>query len=161
MRGRKCQASGGICVTKSCVILYSSPNIIWVIKSTRNMQWGREVCVGFWTANLVERNHLEVLSVDGRIILKVSLDQDEKVWTGFIWLKQGQVADCFERDKENLSFIQFGKFSLQLTKGKLLQQDCCMEFEVRRVVTDIVAMCVIVTNVTLICSGRSSHELCI
>jgi hypothetical protein len=57
--------------------LYSSPNIIWVIKS-RRMRWaenvahmGRvEVFTGFWWGNLRERDQLEDPSLDGRIILR-------------------------------------------------------------------------------------------
>jgi len=63
--------------------LYSLPNIISVIKS--RMRWaghvarmGRgEVNAGFWCEYLMERDRLEHLRVDGRIILK---------WTGLIWL---------------------------------------------------------------------------
>ena len=57
--------------------LYFSPNIIRVIKLKR-MTWaghvagmGRiEVHRGFWLRKLRERDHLEYLVVDGRIILK-------------------------------------------------------------------------------------------
>ena len=57
--------------------LYSSPNIIRVIKS-RRMRWavyvarmGRgEVPTGFWWGNLRKRDHLEHPGVDGRAILK-------------------------------------------------------------------------------------------
>jgi hypothetical protein len=57
--------------------LYSSPNIFRVNKS-RRMRWaghvarmGRgEVHTGFWWEDLREKDHLEVPSVDGRIILK-------------------------------------------------------------------------------------------
>jgi hypothetical protein len=56
--------------------LYSSPNIIWVIKS-RRMRWAghiarmrkREVHTGFWWGDLKEGDHLGDRSVDGRIIL--------------------------------------------------------------------------------------------
>jgi hypothetical protein len=57
--------------------LYSSPNIVRVIKS-RRMGWGtrsmhgRQVrCIqGFGGGDLMERDHLEDLGVDGWIILK-------------------------------------------------------------------------------------------
>jgi hypothetical protein len=57
--------------------LYSSPNIIRVMKS-RRMRWaghigsvGRgEVHTGFWWGNLKERDHLEYPGIDGRIILR-------------------------------------------------------------------------------------------
>jgi len=57
--------------------LYSSPNIIRVIKS-RRMRWAehvarmgrREVYTGFWWGKLRERVHFKELGVDGGIILK-------------------------------------------------------------------------------------------
>ena len=57
--------------------LYSSPYIIWVIKSLR-MRWaghvgrmGRgEVHVGFWWENLRESERLEYPGIDGSMILK-------------------------------------------------------------------------------------------
>jgi hypothetical protein len=55
--------------------LYSSPNIVRVIKS-RRMGWaghvarmGREVCTGFWWGNLREEDRWGDPGVDGRIIL--------------------------------------------------------------------------------------------
>jgi hypothetical protein len=57
--------------------LYSSPNIIGVIKSGR-MRWAghvermgkREVHKGFWWGDLREGDHLGDPRIDGRIILK-------------------------------------------------------------------------------------------
>jgi len=57
--------------------LYSSPNIVRVIKS-RRMRWaghvvgmGRgEAYTGFWWGNLREREHLEDPGIGGRIILR-------------------------------------------------------------------------------------------
>jgi hypothetical protein len=55
--------------------LFSSSNIIWVIKS-RNMRWAghvarmkdRKMDVEFWWGDLRKINHLEDLGVDGRVI---------------------------------------------------------------------------------------------
>jgi hypothetical protein len=57
--------------------LYSSPNIVRVIKS-RRMRWARlvagmgrgEACTGFWSGNLRARDCWGDPSVDGRIILR-------------------------------------------------------------------------------------------
>ena len=40
---------------------------------------------GFWWGDLRERNHLEYLGVDGRIILKLEFNKwDGESWTGLI-----------------------------------------------------------------------------
>jgi hypothetical protein len=60
--------------------LYSSPDIILVIK-TRRLRWAKHValwgakrvCTGFSWENLSERDHLEDPGIDGRILLNGSL----------------------------------------------------------------------------------------
>jgi hypothetical protein len=76
--------------------LYSSPNIIWVIKS-RRMRWAghvartvREVNTGFWWENLRGRDRLENSGVDGRMILKRIIKKWDGAWTGLIWLRTGK-----------------------------------------------------------------------
>jgi hypothetical protein len=75
--------------------LYSSPNIVWVIKSGR-MRWvghvahiGRgQACTGFWWGNVRERYHWGDTDVDGRIILRwIFRNCDVGIWTGLIWLR--------------------------------------------------------------------------
>ena len=77
--------------------LYSSPNIIRVIKS-RKMRWagyvarmGRgEVYTRFWWGNLRERDHFEDAGLDERIILRwIFRKWDVGLWTGLIWLRIG------------------------------------------------------------------------
>jgi hypothetical protein len=62
-------------------ILYSSPNIVWVIKS-RWMRWagnvacmggGGEVFTGFWLGSPKVRDHWEDLGVGGKITLSWTL----------------------------------------------------------------------------------------
>jgi hypothetical protein len=57
--------------------LYSSPNIVQVIKSRRIKWAGHVACkgrgeayTGFWWGNLRERDHLEQPGINGRIILR-------------------------------------------------------------------------------------------
>jgi hypothetical protein len=83
--------------------LYSSPNIIRVIKSRK--RWARhvarmgarEVHTGFWLGDLREGDHLGVTGIDGRIILKwifkkwdggtdwIELAQDRDRWRALVY----------------------------------------------------------------------------
>jgi len=77
--------------------LYSSPNIIRVIKSKR-MKWARHIaCMGarrgvyrVSVGRPEGENHLEDPGVDGRIILRWSSESGMEAWTGLIWLRIGQ-----------------------------------------------------------------------
>jgi len=69
--------------------LYSSPNIVRVIKS-RRMRWAGHVarmdergCIGSWWGNWREGDHWGDLGVDGWIILeRIFRRWDVGIWTG-------------------------------------------------------------------------------
>ena len=54
--------------------LYSSPNVIWAIKKNEMggtcSTYRREVHTGIWWGNVEERDHMEDLITDKRMILK-------------------------------------------------------------------------------------------
>ena len=73
--------------------LYSSPNIVRVIKS-RRMRWTGHVapldeesgCIGSWWGNRREGDHWGDLGVDGWIILeRISRRWNVCIWTGLGW----------------------------------------------------------------------------
>jgi hypothetical protein len=72
--------------------LYSSPNIVRVIKS-RIMRWaghvarmGERGCIWSWLVNWREKDHWGDLGVDGWIILGwISRRWDVGIWTGLGW----------------------------------------------------------------------------
>jgi hypothetical protein len=75
--------------------LYSSPNIVRLLKSIR-MRWAghvarmgrREACIAFWWGTLREREHWGDPGVDGRIILGwIFRRWGVGVWTGLGWLR--------------------------------------------------------------------------
>jgi hypothetical protein len=49
----------------------------------------KKMCTGFWWGNLKERDCLKSMHIDGRIILKLTLNKWVGGWIGFIWLKIG------------------------------------------------------------------------
>jgi hypothetical protein len=78
--------------------LYSTPNVIRVIKS-RRIRWAghiarmgkREVHTGFWWGDLREGDHFGDQGVDGRIILKLIFKKwDGRAWTGLSWVRIGR-----------------------------------------------------------------------
>jgi len=76
--------------------LYSSPNIVRLIKSRRRCEghvacMGRgEVQSGLWWGNLRERDHLRDQGLDGRKILsRIFRKWNVEEWTQSIWLRMG------------------------------------------------------------------------
>jgi hypothetical protein len=57
------------------------------------------------------RDRWEYLDIDGRIILKYTLEKYRgNLWVGFIWLRTGQVAGCYEHDNEISGSINSEEF---------------------------------------------------
>jgi hypothetical protein len=47
----------------------------------------RHVRTGVWWENLRQKDHLEDLDVDGKIILKWIFKKSNGAWTGLIWFR--------------------------------------------------------------------------
>ena len=61
---------------------------------------GGEVYTGFWLGNLRERDHLEGLGVDDRVILKCIFKKLAVVpWVGLIRLRRGTGGGCYKAVK--------------------------------------------------------------
>ena len=70
----------------------------------------------FWWGSLRERDHLEDLGVDGRIILRwIFRKWDVGVWTGSSYFTIGTVVGTCECGNEPLGSIKCGKFLDLLT----------------------------------------------
>jgi hypothetical protein len=77
--------------------LYSSPDMVWVIKMQKNemdgacsMYGGEQRCIQCLVGNLRERDHLEYPGIDGRIISRwIFRKWRVRAWTGLIWLRTG------------------------------------------------------------------------
>jgi len=79
-------------------------------KNEKGHEWEiRERYTGFWWGKPKTRDRLEDLGVDGRIALKCILNkQYMSVWSGFIWIRIGNVMWSCERDNEPLVSIKKG-----------------------------------------------------
>jgi hypothetical protein len=49
---------------------------------------GTELCSDLWEGNVMERDHLEGVRIDERLILKLILKKEpERVWSALFWLR--------------------------------------------------------------------------
>ena len=70
--------------------LYSSPNIIWMMKSRRMRRVGHVAHRGIRREYTTNRGHLEEPGIDKSLILKwIFKVWDGRAWTGLVWLRTG------------------------------------------------------------------------
>jgi len=102
--------------------LYSSPNIVRVIKS-RRMRWARHVArmgeergvYRFLVGKPEGRNHWGDLGIDGWIILGwISRRFDVGIWTGLGWPTIERGGDACEFGNEPSGSVKCGEFLHQL-----------------------------------------------
>jgi hypothetical protein len=74
--------------------------------------WGTgEVHTGFWWGDIMERDYLVDLGVNGRITLKLIFKKlNGEAWTGLFWLRIGQVAGDCECGNKLSGSIKCGEF---------------------------------------------------
>jgi hypothetical protein len=97
--------------------LYSTPNIVRVIKS-RRVRWAGHVArmgekggaYRILVGRPEGRHHLRDPGVDGRIILKLFFKKWDGAWTGLSWLRIGTVAGSCECGNEPRGSIKCGEF---------------------------------------------------
>jgi hypothetical protein len=70
-----------------------------------------EVYEGFWYGDLAERDNVENLEVDGRIILKLIFKKwGGNAWTGLVWLRIETVAEGCECENKPCGSINCEEF---------------------------------------------------
>jgi hypothetical protein len=72
-------------------------------------QEARQVHAWFWWGSLTERDNLEELRVEGKIILKYLFKKHNGGWTGLIYSGQRQVAGCCESGNESSGPLKHGE----------------------------------------------------
>jgi len=70
-------------------------------------KWGKEMCTGFWWGNLKERDQLEDLTVDGRMMLNWILKKYDGTWLDKSGSVKGHVASCCKQSNEPLGPIKY------------------------------------------------------
>ena len=80
----------------------------------------------FLWRNVQERDHLQVLGVNGRIMLKLILQKyDRSALTALMWLGVG--TGCCEDGNEPSGSIKFREFSVWMRNSKLCKKELIYE----------------------------------